>query len=451
VAGIGFDLRRMCLADQGPLVRAQAYTAAGMIAAGPWLVTMASLWLVRWIGPRSTVVADTFLAIVGCLFAASLITVGGLQMAVTRWLADQLHLQRYGVLVSAFARLFAGLAAVQAASAALVCGLCGLDGGLVAPVVTIYVAISLTWLAMVWLSLVRQHGRVLMVFAAGAVCFAAMLVQLGPAVELRILLWAYALANAAMVAAMALLVLRGVERADDGEAVGLVRVLRLPALWATGTAWALATWIDKLVFWWGDGVWVAGTLPHHPLYDSCFYLGYVTVVPALAANLVHLETEFYDRYRAFYAAVTGHGAMAEIRRCGAALRASLDRAAGRLLRVQGVVTALCCWFAPEICAAVGLPPFAARTLRFLCLGSLCHVLLLLVVLVLLYFDRQRAALRTVGWFLVGNAALAAWSLGVGPLSYGLGYALAALVALVWGVFELRWTLARLEYLTFTGR
>jgi uncharacterized membrane protein len=115
------------------------------------------------------------------------------------------------------------------------------------------------------------------------------------------------------------------------------------------------------------------------------------------------------------------------------------------------VTAVCCWLAPEIVAAVGLPPFAARTMRFLCLGSLCHVLLLLVVLVLLYFDRQRAALRTVVLFLAGNAALAAWSVGVGPLSYGLGYALAALAALLWGLVELRWTLARLEYLTFTGR
>ena len=450
MAGIGFDLRRLCVHDDGLFVRTRAYATAGLVAAGPWLLTMASLWLVRVFGPRSSAVSDTFFAIVGFLFATSLITVGGLQMAVTRWLADQLHLRRYGVLVPAFGRLFAVTAAVQALACALACRWCGLDPSLVPPIVLTYVGISSAWLSMVWLSLVRQHGAVLLVFVGGALGFAAMLTLLGPEVDVRRLLWAYAIDNAAMVASMVVLILRGVEPPDDTLEVGLSRLARMPVLWAIGTAWALATWIDKIVFWCSDGV-RAGLLPHHPLYDSCFYLAYVTVVPALATNLVHLETDFYERYRRFYAAVTGHAPLAEIRCLGQGLRGSLDRAAGRLLRVQGAVTAVCCWLAPEIVAAVGLPPFAARTLRFLCLGSLCHVLLLLVVLVLLYFDRQRAALRTVGLFLLGNAALAAWSVDVGPLSYGLGYALAALVALVWGLVELRWALGRIEYLTFTGR
>jgi uncharacterized membrane protein len=254
-----------------------------------------------------------------------------------------------------------------------------------------------------------------------------------------------------MVAGMVVLVLRGTEPADDSQPLEVGRLLRMRTLWCIGTLYALSTWADKLVFWCLDGAQVLGAIPHHPLYDSCFYLGYATVVPALAVNLVHLETAFYTQYRGYYAAVTGHASLDEIRRRGEGMRGALEHAAGSLLRVQGAFTALCCWFAPEIVELVGLPEFAARTLRLICIGALCHVLLLITVLILLYFDRQRAALRVVVAFLVGNVALAAWSVGAGPLTYGLGYAVAALVALVWGLAELRWTLGRLEHLTFVAR
>ncbi len=454
MAGIGFDLRRLCLEDQGVLGRCRAYATAGLVAAGPWLITMVSLWLVRVLGPRQTpATGDAFLALVGVVFATSLVTVGGVQMAATRWLADTLHVRRYGALVPAFARLFTWTAAVQAVSGVLGCRALGLEPALWAPVVAVYTAVSLSWLAMVWLSLVRQHGRVLFVFTAGAVGFAGTLVALGPTADLRALLWAYALTNAAMVAGMVVVVLRSTEPADATvlRAAAGPGLWRLRTLWCIGTVYALSTWIDKLVFWSLDGVRILGAIPHHPLYDSCFYLGYATVVPALAVNLVHLETAFYTEYRAFYAAVTGHAAMDEIRRRAAGLRRCLDLAAGSLLRVQGAVTFVCCWFAPEIVEWAGLSPFAARTLRFLCLGALCHVLLLIVVLVLLYFDRQRAALRTVLLYLCGNAVLAAWSVAAGPLTYGLGYAGASLCALVWALLELRFTLRRLEYLTFAMR
>lgn len=451
MAGIGFDLRRLCLDDQGLFTRCRVYTTAGMVAAGPWLITMASLWLARVLGPQAPAVADAFLAMVSLVFAASLVTVGGVQMAVTRWLADVLHVKRHGVLVPAFARLFVWTAVVQSVSCVVGCRWLGLATELLAPITVTYVAVSLSWVAMVWLSLVRQHGQILFVFTAGAVGFGAALLAFGAQADLRELLWAYALTNATMVAGMVVLILRGTEPADDAGFAGLPRLARTGTLWCVGTAYALSTWIDKVVFWWLDGVQVAGAVLHHPLYDSCFYLGYATVVPALAVNLVHLETAFYSRYRAYYAAVTGHASLAEIRRCGEAMRATLDRAAGSLLRVQGAVTALSCWFAPELVELVGLSPFAARTLRLVCIGALCHVLLLLVVLVLLYFDRQKAALRTVCLFLCGNALLACWSVAAGPMTYGLGYALAALAALVWGLFELRWTLGRLEYLTFAVR
>ncbi len=449
MAGIGFDLRRMVGEEQGFFGRARAYAAAGVIAAGPWLVTMASLWLVRLLAthlPQRDV--EQFLSIASMVFAASLVTMGGLQMAATRWLADTLFGGRYGALVPAFAQLFTWVAAVQAVTGAGACALAGLEVALILPVTLLYVSVSLSWLAFVWLSLIRQHDRILATFACGGVLFAGALLAFGQHTDLRSLLWLYALTNCLIVAIMAALVVRGTEAPDARSAVPLRGLLRHQTLWWVGTLYALSLWVDKFVFWWGDGVHGNGLVPHHPLYDSCFYLAYATVVPALAVNLIHLETEFYEHYRGYYGAVENHATLADIRQRGVAMRRSLERAAVSLLRIQGAVTFTCCWFADDLARLTGLPPFAAHTLRLACIGAFCHVLLLLTILVLLYFDRRRAALRATLAFLLANALLAMWSVAVGPHSYGLGYAVAGLGALIWAVFELRGTLGRLEYLTF---
>ncbi len=55
----------------------------------------------------------------------------------------------------------------------------------------------------------------------------------------------------------------------------------------TGIVYGLSLWIDKWVFWVLDGVPTVGALRQHPLYDSCFYLGYMTVVPAMATRITH--------------------------------------------------------------------------------------------------------------------------------------------------------------------
>ncbi|MCA8950232.1 MAG: exopolysaccharide Pel transporter PelG [Planctomycetes bacterium] len=449
MAGIGFDLRRLCVEEQGIFGRFRAYATAGLVAAGPWLVTMASLWLVRLVGGWFELEGvDRFLALASLVFAASLVTTGGLQMAATRWLADTLYRGSYGALVPAFANLFVVVGVVQALTGGAGCLLLGLELELVLPVTLLYVAVSLSWLAFVWLSLIRQHDKILFTFAIGGAVFLAVLFVLGRAATLPALLWAYALSNCFVVAVLAVLVLRGTEAPDEGATAQLRGLLRHRLLWWVGTAYAVSLWADKFVFWWSDGVVNVDGVPSHPLYDTCFYLAYASVVPAMALNLIHIETDFYERYRGFYGAVEGHSTLADIRARGEELRRSLERAAGVLLRSQGAVTFVCFWFAPQLAELAGLPPFAAHTLRLALLGAFCHVLLLLTILVLLYFDRRRAALRTTALFLIANVFLALASVAAGPSTYGLGYAVAGLGALVWGVFELRATLDRIDYVTF---
>ena len=95
------------------------------------------------------------------------------------------------------------------------------------------------------------------------------------------------------------------------------------------------------------------------------------------------------------------------------------------------------------------PEVAIRIFRLTCLGALFHVLLLITTLVLLYFDLRRQAMLSCLLFLVLNAAGALATLQIGVQSYGLGYALAALIGLVVSFRFLTHGPNELDYQTFT--
>ena len=107
--------------------------------------------------------------------------------------------------------------------------------------------------------------------------------------------------------------------------------------------------------------------------------------------------------------------------------------------------------APWIAAELALDGLQLGIMRCGLVGALLHVLCLFGGIVLLYFDRRRAAAEVAAVFLAANLVLTVITLLVGPRSYGLGYPLAALLGCAWAYHRLEQTLDDLEYLTFAAQ
>ncbi len=123
----------------------------------------------------------------------------------------------------------------------------------------------------------------------------------------------------------------------------------------------------------------------------------------------------------------------------------------RLLVAQAPVTLLAMALAPWIASGVGLDRLQVAILRCGLVGALLHVLALFGGIVLLYFDRRRAAAEVAFVFLVANALFTIGTVWLGPRAYGLGYPLAALLGCAWAYHRLEQTLDDLEYLTFAAQ
>ena len=451
MAGIGFELRKMIESGPGLVSKMRAYACAGLISSGPWVMTMVGVWLITVTRGGMSVQEDfdNFRALVTYAFAFSLLTVGTLQMAVTRHVADGLYRREYGKVLPAFVATLGCVAALQVVVGVCFCFASGFAVPMTFVFVSLYVVISLTWVTLIWLSVIRQFDRIFVAYVAGIALSWIMMRFTTRALSVETALGAYTMGQALTLVLLVRLIVRGTEAAGERSFDVFRCVTRYPQLMLVGLFYSAAIWVDKMVFWFVGGMGFHPTIRFHPLYDTCCFLAYVTVLPALAINLIHLETRFYERYRGYYDAVL-HGLplkVLEQRRND--MVENLREGAIRLIRTQGAITCMFIVLAPTIVEELALPDAAIRTFRLTCLGALFHVLLLITTLILLYFDLRKQAVISCLTFLVLNAGGAFLCLEIGVESYGLGYAVAALVALVLAFSFLTRGLNELDYQTFT--
>jgi len=451
MAGIGFELRKMITTDPGVVARARAYISAGLISAGPWIMTMVGVWFMGIFRPQLTDVQEfeSFRALVTYAFAFSLMTVGGLQMSVTRQLADFLYRNEYDEVLPAFSTSMVLVAALQAVVAAVFCGAAGFSVALSLIAIVLYVVVSLNWLALIWLTCVRQHDWIFIAYLAGLLATWLATRMFGDGLGLETALAAYTSGQALTLTILIGVVMRGTEASATRSFAILGCLKRYPELVLAGFFYSAAIWIDKMIFWFSEGVSSYGLIRFHPLYDSCCFLAYITVLPALALNLIHVETSFYERYRSYYAAILHGLPMSAVTRRRTEMIANLREGAIVLLRVQGAITVACLVFAPQLIELFELPPAAIHVFRLACVGALFHVFLLIATLVLLYFDLRTRAMLASFTFLLLNGLLTRISVELGVEYYGLGYAISALLCLGLVMLLLSNGLRDIDYLSFT--
>lgn len=451
MAGIGFTLRRMLAAPgfSGPL-RALAY--AMVISAGPWITSSATLALLAAMSPlgQGSHAYEVFLAIVSYVFAFSLIMVGAFQMVANRYLADRLFEDRWEFFAPAFSAVSAPLFMVQAALAVVFFMFCPLAFVVKLSGLILYLAVTGTWLAMVFLSAAKDYRTIVAAFLGGfLVGIACGILGAG----------SYGLAGqlagftAGYLTTFFLLLAR-IKR-EFGLPVVLAEGLweahkRFWPLAVTGLAYNLGVWIDKILFWYHPeaGKQVAGALHVSPLYDNAMFMAYLTIVPAMGMFLLRVETDFYDTYRSYFAAIAAHERFQDLLRAKEEMARTLWRNLILVLKVQAPITLLAVFFAPEIIGALKLQWLSLFVFRFGAVGALFHVLHLMVLILLLYLDFRRTAMALALVFLATNTLFTLACFGGGLAYYGLGYALSCGVTLLVGVQLLAWAFKELEFHVF---
>ena len=452
MAGIGFALRAH-LADDSFTGTLKAYGYAGIVGAGPWVLSILGVMIVgalsvaRGLGGAEI---ERFTTSVTWLMAASLVLTGLLQLVFTRWVADRTHEGRDGLVNP---NLLGALALTTLASAGVGTALAVLafDESLAyeALMVANLAVLSNVWIVVIFVAGLRRFRLVLGAFALGyaltvALCWA--LAPQGLAGLLAGLLAGHgALLFLTLGAVLPAHALALPPRADFLRPEGV-----FGSLVAVGLFYNLGTWIDKLLFWFSPATSeaVIGPLRSSLIYDLPIFLAYLSVIPGMAVFLLRIETDFAEAHARFFDAVAGGAGLPEIEMAGNRMVEAVRDGLFQICRVQGATVLVLYLLGPRIVAWLGISPAHVHLYYVDLVGVAAQVLVLAILNVLFYLDRRDDALALTALMLVANALLTWASLALGPAWYGYGFGLAMAITAFAGLAALSRRLEDIEFATF---
>ncbi|MEW9900730.1 exopolysaccharide Pel transporter PelG [Chitinivorax sp. PXF-14] len=453
MAGIGFEIRKL-LKKESYFGLIQAYTYAGIIGAGPWILSILGVQAIGFLS--LAIVVPTFLITqfqvsVTHMIAASLILTGILQLAFTRYISDRLFEKRDDTVLPNFiGALFAVMVAAGAIGLAAAVFL--FDGlGVVYRLLMLsgFIILSMIWIATIFLSGMKQYKQILWLFLVGysiSVLAAVVLRQFG----LEGLLLGFVLGQFVLLTGMMVFTLRTYPSNRFIEFDFIKPGRMYLSLMGVGFLYNFGVWIDKYMFWYtaGAGQQIIGPLNASLIYDLPIFLAYLSIIPGMAVFLVRMETDFVEYYDKFYDAVREGGSLEQIEQLRDEMVHTIRQGIFEIVKIQTIAVLVTFVAAPALLRLLGASQLYQSLLYIDVVSASTQVVLLGLLNVFFYLDKRRIVLLLTGIFVLLNIGLTALSLHWGPAYYGYGFALAVLITVLTGMAFLDRKLQTLEYETF---
>ncbi|TDR73620.1 exopolysaccharide Pel transporter PelG [Paludibacterium purpuratum] len=453
MAGIGFELRRMLRRDSlaGLL---QAYAYAGLISAGPWMLSIVGILLIGVLSLPfvvPTALIAQFQVSVTYLIACSLVLTGPLQLAFTRFTADQMYGKRVDLVLSNFhgVVLVTNATALALGVPTVLWLFHGQPGSYRLFMLSGFIILANIWISAIFLSGLKRYMHILLVFLIGYGATVVGSLTLNTH-GLEGLLAGFVLGQAVLLFGLLLLIYREFPGRLFISFEMFRREGRHTALMWIGLMYNLGLWIDKLMFWYapGTGQQVIGPLHASLIYDMPVFLAYLAIIPGMAVFLMRIETDFVEYYDAFYSAVREGASLQHIENVRNGMVDALRTGLYEIVKVQSIAAILLFASGAELLHWLGISVLYLPLLQVDVIAASLQVVFLGVINVFFYLDRRRVVLAATGGFLLLNVALTALTLELNPAWYGYGFAGAMLISVVIGIALLDYKLERLEYETY---
>lgn len=453
MAGIGFELRKL-LRHNGYLGIVRAYSYAGIVGAGPWVVSILGVVLlgilsVNHVFPPQLV--SEFQTSVTYLISASLMFAGIWQLAFTRYVADRLFNGERGqvlpnlngLLVSAM-----GTAFVLAVTATyfLFSGT-----GLVYRLLLtgLFSLLTGVWVVAVMLTGLKHYRAIV---AAFAVAYGT---TLGVGLILRPfgligLLFAFFIGQFLLFLGLLAVIYKNYP-SQHFLAFDFLKPGRMyGSLLACGFFYNAAIWADKYVFWFTQNTSqsIIGPLRASAIYDLPIFLAYLSIIPGMAVFLMRVETDFVEYYDRFYEAVREGGSLSHIRNMRNGMVTSAKNGIFDIIKVQSLTTIIAFVLGPSILRLLGISLLYIPLFKIDVVGAGLQVALMGILNIFFYLDRRKRVVALTALFLVLNLILSILSTHMGLYFYGYGFSISLLVSVLTGLVWLDQDMEQVEYQTF---
>ncbi|PPD50262.1 MAG: histidine kinase [Methylobacter sp.] len=455
MAGIGFRLRHL-MHKESYTGLVQAYTFAGIISSGPWVLSIVGILIIGLLNTKNDFTqpfVGEFQISVTYLMAFSLLLTSPLQLLFTRFIADRVYEKKEDlVLPNLLGALL--LIVIVGGSLATLLLVSFFTGSILYQVLMLtgFVILSVIWIVVIILSGLKAYGGILLSFLVGYGITVGASLKLNT-FGLEGLLGGFVIGQGVLFFMLLYLVLRTYSSQQLIAFDFLKRQQIYLSLAVTGFLYNLAIWVDKLLFWFNaqTSVNIITPLRGSELYDLPIFLAYLSILPGMAAFLIRMETDFAEQYQMFYRAITEGASLQGILRIYDDMCQVIRRGFFEILKVQGMTVVILLTIGKSLLAWVHISPNYQMLLNIDLVAVGVQVLLLAVLNLLFYFDYRLDALFLCLLFALSNITFTLLTQYFGPTFYGFGFAGAVLLTTIVGLIILSRRLDKLMYETFMLR
>nr|WKF61567.1 hypothetical protein HUO10_006098 [Paraburkholderia busanensis] len=453
MAGIGFELRKM-LRRNTLLGLMQAYTYAGLIGAGPWVLSIVGILLIGVLSlpfVLPTGLITQFQVSVTYLISLSLILTGPLQLAYTRFTSDRLFEKRDDLVLPNYHAVAFVVTVASAVLGALAVVLLFPQQTVAYRLLMLagFVVMSNIWIATIFLSGMKQYVSIIVVFFIGY-SFTTIAALALNRYGLTGLLSGFVSGQTILLVGLLSLIYRDY-RSDHFISFEVFwKRYRYPSLMLTGLLYNLGIWVDKFMFWYspGTGQPVIGPLRASIIYDIPVFLAYLAIIPGMAVFLMRIETDFVEYYDAFYDAVREGASLQHIERMRNAMVEALRNGIWEIIKVQTIAAMMLFAAGTVLLSWLKISTLYLPLLYIDVIAASMQVVFMGTINVFFYLDKRKIVLCLVAGFVALNVIFTAMTLALNPAFYGYGFAGALLAVVLASLYLLDRKLESLEYETF---
>ncbi|MGD9153413.1 MAG: exopolysaccharide Pel transporter PelG [Gammaproteobacteria bacterium] len=453
MAGIGFELQK--LMRRGTYTGViRAYTYAGIISAGPWVISIFGILcldFLKYFDIASAEAVQQFQVSVTYLIAVSLIFSSFLQHSFTRYVADRIFEKKLDFVVPNFnGALLIIIGSGGVLGVALVSWLFTAQGTYYQLLmVTTFVVLCSIWFATMLLSGLRNFKVIFYIFVLGY----SLSIFMGysfRASGLNGLLFGFFIGQFVLLVGMLFTIYYNYPSNRIIEFDFLRSGRMFITLVFTSLFYNVGIWADKFIFWFYplNSHAVLGPLRVSAIYDLPIFLAYFAIIPGMAVFLFRVETNFAYYYDRYYSSIREGETLYSIigtryQMIDAARKSIFD-----IIRIQGITVFLVLLLAPAILSLLNISKYYVYLLNIDVVGTGLLVVFLVLINILFYLDRRLGVFSLTLLFAALNIVLTLITLHLGVFYFGYGFVMALLIADIVAIFILNRVFNQLEYITF---
>ena len=453
MAGIGFELLKLW--KQGSyqsLIRAYSLTA--LMGAGPGLFIILSLSVICFFSLFAlpdNLISYQFLTAVVYLLSSSMIISAILQYTFFRFMADMIFTKEF----SQISPNFIGVLLVQLAISNLIAlpivfyFFAHYSLALKIILISNFNVLCLIWVSIVLLTGFKAYRFIIWGFALGY--FIMIIVHfLWLRNELLSLLFEFLLAQVILFAFLLYAILDYYPTKVCIKFDFMKRENVYYTLIFSNFFYAIGFWIDKYLFWFNSdtGFLILPPLRLSPIYDLPMFISYLTIIPATAVFLLHIEADFSFIYPQYMQTIFRRKTLNEINAIRNELIASGRVSVFSLFKTQSAVIIIMFLFANYLFSVLHILPVYLNILFILLVAVGLNIILWGLLNILYYMTQYLHALYVCMVFFICNLVFTWISLYAGPYYYGYGLGFSLILAIASALYFLNENFKNLEYSTF---